>query len=99
MANELKLLTIISDEALANQLEQEIIGFGTKGYTITSVHGRGHSGERADTWTGINVKLETIVKDEIVAAILKHLQEKYFEKYPLIAYYHDVSAVRTNHFI
>jgi nitrogen regulatory protein P-II 2 len=96
MANELKLLTIISDEALANQLEQEIIGFG---YTITSVHGRGHSGERADTWTGINVKLETIVKDEIVAAILKHLQEKYFEKYPLIAYYHDVSAVRTNHFI
>lgn len=99
IAADLKLLTLIFDEALARQIENEILELGAKGYTITTVQGRGHSGERADSWTGVNAKLEIIAREQVVIKILSHVKMKYFERYPLIAYFHDIHVVRSNHFV
>lgn len=98
ITHEFKLLTLVFDEALTKQIELEILGLGAKGYTVSSVQGKGHSGERADSWTGVNAKLETIAKEDVVLAILAHVRQKYFGKYPLIAYFHDVTVVRSDHF-
>lgn len=96
--NEMKLLTLIFDEALKHTLENEIVELGAKGYTITEVEGRGQSGERFDHWTGTNIKIETIVPKEVMFSILNHVRAKYLDRYPLIAYSYDVSVIRTQHF-
>ena len=95
----LKLLTIIVDEALKSTIEEEITLLGAKGYTLTHVEGKGTSGERNNAWVGENIKIETIVAEEISVKILDLLSDKYFGKYAIIAYCTDVNVMRVDHFI
>jgi nitrogen regulatory protein P-II 2 len=97
--NNLNLLTIIAEEVLASSIEKEIIAMGAKGYTSSTVSGRGLHDVRDNQWEGENIKIETIVSEENCKRILDHLQKKYFDRYALIAFYHPVNVVRTNHFL
>jgi nitrogen regulatory protein P-II 2 len=97
--NNLNLLTIIAEEALATFIEKEIVAMGAKGYTSYSVSGKGLHDVRDNQWEGENIKIETIVSEENCKRILGHLQKKYFDRYAMIAFYHPVNVVRTNHFI
>ena len=97
--NNLSLLTIIVEEALATSIEREISNLGAKGYTTSSVSGKGLSGIRDNQWEGENVKIETIVSDASCKAILHYLQEKYFGRYAIIAFHHPVHVIRTSHFM
>ena len=97
--NNLNLLTIIAEEALTASIEKEILEMGARGYTASAVSGKGLHGLRDNQWEGENVKIETIVSDENCQKILSHLQRKYFERYAMIAFYHPVSVVRTDHFL
>lgn len=96
--NQLQLLTIIAEESLATLLEKEISLMGAKGYTASKVTGKGVHSLRDNPWEGENIKIETITSEENCKKILEHLQQKYFEKYALIAFYHSVNVVRTSHF-
>ncbi|HMV08541.1 MAG TPA: hypothetical protein PK325_08040 [Cyclobacteriaceae bacterium] len=96
--NTLMLLTIIAEENLAGPIEEEIVKLGAKGYTSSSVSGKGVSGIRDNQWDGENIKIETIVSESICKDILNHLQKKYFERYPMIAFYHPVTVIRTAQF-
>jgi nitrogen regulatory protein P-II 2 len=95
----LNLLTIIAEEALASGIEREIVNLGAKGYTASSVSGKGLQNVRDNQWEGENVKIETVVSDETCKKILGLLQRKYFDRYAMIAFYHPVNVVRTNHFL
>jgi nitrogen regulatory protein P-II 2 len=95
----LSLLTIIVEEVLASIIEKEIVELGAKGYTTSSVSGKGLSGIRDNQWEGENVKIETIVSDENCTAILDHLKGKYFDRYAIIAFHHPVHVIRTSHFL
>lgn len=95
----LVLLTIIAEESLESFLEKEIAQFGAKGYTTSTVSGKGASGLRDNQWDGENIKIETIVSEESCKEILDYIQRKYFERYAIIAFYHPVNVLRTNHFI
>lgn len=97
--NNLILLTIIAEEALAPMIEKEIEELGAKGFTTSTVSGKGLSGIRDNQWEGENIKIETIISETSCNAILNHLQKKYFERYSMIAFYHPVNVVRTQHFI
>jgi nitrogen regulatory protein PII len=97
--NNLNLLTIIAEEALASSIEKEIIEMGAKGYTYSAVSGKGLHGVRDNQWEGENVKIETIVSEDSCKKILSHLQQKYFDRYAMIAFYHPVNVVRTDHFL
>ena len=44
--NNLNLLTIIAEEALATSIEKEIVIMGAKGYTSSPVSGKGLHGLR-----------------------------------------------------
>jgi len=59
--NNLNLLTIIAEEALASSIEKEIIGMGAKGYTSSVDAGKGLHGLKDNQWEGENIKFETIV--------------------------------------
>jgi nitrogen regulatory protein P-II 2 len=97
--NHLHLLTIIAEDALATFIEKEIVEMGAKGYTSTSVSGKGLHDVRDNQWEGENIKIETIVSEENCKRILDHLQKKYFDRYAMIAFYHPVNVIRTNHFV
>jgi nitrogen regulatory protein PII len=97
--NNLNLLTIIAEEALAPSIEKEIAEMGARGYTSSSVSGKGLHDVRDNQWEGENIKIETIVSDESCKQILGHLQRKYFDRFAMIAFYHPVNVVRTNHFL
>ena len=97
--NNLNLLIIIVEEALAASIEKEIEALGARGYTVSGVSGKGLSGVRDNQWEGENVKIETIVSDASCQAILEHLKTKYFDRYAIIAFHHPVQVIRTNHFL
>lgn len=97
--NYLNLLTIIAEETLAPYIEKEIVAMGAKGYTSSSVSGKGLTGLRDNQWEGENIKIETIVSEAICKKILEHLEQTYFDRYAMIAFYHPVNVVRTAHFL
>jgi hypothetical protein len=79
--------------------EKEIIAMDAKGYTSYSISGKGLHDVRDNQWEGENIKIETIVSEENCKRILGHLQKKYFDRYAMIAFYHPVNVIRTNHFV
>lgn len=95
---QLTLLTIITEDVLAAGIEREIELLGAKGFTFSSVKGKSLGHTRDNPWEGENVKIETIVSEEISKKILKHLQEKYFDRYAMIAFSHPVQVVRSHYF-
>jgi len=97
--DNLNLLTIIAEEALAASIEKVIIEMGAKGFTFSTVSGKGQTGLRDNQWEGENIKIETITSESNCKKILDELQVKYFDRYALIAFYHSVNVVRTGRFI
>ena len=95
----LKLVTIIGEAVLADRLLREIRKLGAKGHTLTTVEGQGSRGVRASEWEGKNVKIETLVSEEVADAILHVLSEHYFANFAVVAYVHDVGVVRGEKYV
>ncbi|AFV75797.1 hypothetical protein YIM1640_09000 [Thermus oshimai] len=95
----LKLVTIVAESLLEKRLVEEIKRLGAKGYTITPARGEGSRGLRSVDWEGQNIRLETIVSEEVALKILKKLQEEYFPHYAVIAYVENVEVVRGDKYI
>ncbi len=94
----LKLVTIIADEVIEKRLIADVKKLGAKGYTIAKAHGEGAKGERMSEWEGENVRLETLVSENVAEKIMAHLAEEYFPNYTIIAYLSDVAVLRGEKF-
>lgn len=95
----LKLITIISDDALRQNLIDDIKKLGAKGYTMEVAKGEGTHNSRTYELEGENIKLEIIVSETVAGNIIKLLAEKYFEHYGLIAYVQNIEVYRGEKFI
>ncbi len=95
----LKLVTIVAESLLEKRLVEEIKRLGAKGYTITPARGEGSRGIRSVDWEGQNIRLETIVSEEVALRILEKLQESYFPHYAVIAYVENVWVVRGEKYV
>ncbi len=95
----LKLVTIISDDALTENLTDDIKKLGAKGYTLEVAKGEGSHNTRTSELEGENIKLETIVSETVADKIMILLAEKYFEQYGLIAYVQNIDVYRGEKFI
>lgn len=89
-----KLVTIVAEALLEDRLVLELRQLGASGYTLTRASGRGTRGVRASEWEGNNVRIETLVGEEVADQILTHLSDKYFELYAVVAYVQTVEVVR-----
>jgi len=87
----LKLVTIVAESILER--------LGAKGYTTVPARGEGSRGMRSLDWEGQNIRLETIVPEEVALRILARLQEAYFPHYAVIAYVENVWVVRGEKYI
>ena len=95
----LKLVTIVAESLLEKRLVEEVKRLGAKGYTITPARGEGSRGIRSVDWEGQNIRLETIVSEEVALRMLQRLQEEYFPHYAVIAYVENVWVVRGEKYV
>jgi nitrogen regulatory protein P-II 2 len=93
-----KLITIVALDSIASRIVQDLKLCGSKGYTISKVEGEGMHGGHFTDWEGRNVRIETLVKEEVAEKIMQMLQDKYFEKYSIIAFATDAQVLRGNRF-
>lgn len=95
----LRLVTIIAERILQDQLLDEIRSLGARGYTLTEVRGEGSRGVRAHEWEGRDAKIEMVVSPEVAERIADHVANHYFEHYAVILYVQTVEVVRGDKYV
>jgi nitrogen regulatory protein P-II 2 len=93
-----KLVTIVALDSLSERIVSDIKNCGSKGYTISAVEGEGMQGRHFTDWEGRNVRIDTLVKEEVANRIMQTLAEKYFDKYSVIAFVTDAQVMRKDKF-
>ena len=94
----MKLVTIITEGLLKEQVIDVLQSHGTSGYTITRAEGEGSRGVHASHWEGPNLRIETIVTPAMGEAILESIAEKFFDHYSVIAWLSNVEVLRGEKF-
>ncbi len=94
----LLLLTIIAEDELEGRLIEDLKKLGIRGYTASTVRGEGSHGLRASQWEGENIKIETIVDENLADAIEKRIADAYFPRFAVILYVTPVQVLRGNKF-
>lgn len=94
----LKLVTIIADRLLTDELTAALLERGARGYTLTDAHGRGSRGLSPLDWEGANIRLESLCSAEAADRILEHIARTYFAHHGVIAFQQDVEVVRGEKF-
>lgn len=90
----LKLITIVAEEVLKDQIIQKARELGATGYTSGECNGFGPRESRHDSVSGINVRIEFVCSESVAVAILTTISHDYFEHYACIAWISDVAVVR-----
>jgi nitrogen regulatory protein P-II 2 len=95
----LKLVTIIAEAVLEARLIREVRELGATGHTLSRVHGEGSRGVRASEWEGGNIRVETLVGDDLADRILQHIADNYFEHYAVVAFVTDAAVIRGDKYV
>ena len=90
----LRKVTIVAEAFLEERLLREVRERGARGFTLTEARGEGSRGVRASEWEGRNLRLETLVTEEVADRILAHVAEVYFPHFAVVAWIEDVEVVR-----
>jgi len=90
----LKLITIVVEEVLKDQIIHKTQELGATGYTCYQCQGEGTRGTRRDAVTGANVRIEIVCPENVAVKILTTISHDYFEHYACIAWISDVAVMR-----
>lgn len=93
-----KLVTIIADEALEQQVLADLRSVMVKGFTRSEATGEGLNQSHPSGWEGKNIRLETLVSASKADEILSLCAEKYLDKFGMIIFVSDVQVVRPGRF-
>lgn len=97
--HELFLVTLVAEPVLQDHITRDLLAAGATGYTVMEVRGKGTRGIRTGDIPGHNVRIETVVTKPIAERILLQVQEKWFERYAVIAWAHPVKVVRGDKYV
>ena len=94
-----KLVTIVCEANLEDELINELKNIGIKGYTISEARGEGARGVRKGDWDqNRNIRIEVVCSAEKAQVITQKLLENYYENYAVITFVSDVSVLRPDKF-
>jgi hypothetical protein len=94
-----KLLTIICESALEEEVAESLARHGARGHTVTDARGRGTHGLRDGSWSaGANIRIEVLCDEAIALELLTVLEEEYFADYYMVAFLSDVQVLRPRKF-
>jgi nitrogen regulatory protein P-II 2 len=97
----LKLVTVVGETVIMEDIAKEGLALGATGYTMSEVIGQGSRSARNAIVTGEakTLKVEFVVPMEVADKILTHVSITYFEYYACIAWLSDVQVVRGQAYI
>ncbi len=97
----LKLVTVVGESVIMDDIAREGLGLGATGYTMTDAAGEGSRGARnVLVSSGAKTqKVEFVVPMEVAEKILTHVSHTYFEHYACIAWLSDVQVVRGQQYL
>lgn len=92
----LKLVTVVGEAVIMEDIAELGLELGASGYTISDVSGHGSRSARNVSSTGGSktLKVEFVVPTEVATKILEDVSHEYFEHYAIIAWLSDVSVMR-----
>ncbi len=94
-----KLVTIVTESVLEQEVCESLEDLGAVGYTVTNARGKGSRGVRDAGWsTSSNVRVEVVCSDDVAQRIAGHLQQKYYDNYAMIIFESDVRVLRPDKF-
>jgi len=95
-----KLVTIITEAVLENDLLGDLKQLGASGYTVTNSRGSGSRGVRKAGWSSdSNIRVEVVCSDELAGQIADHLREKYYDNFAMISFESDIRVLRSKKFL
>jgi nitrogen regulatory protein P-II 2 len=94
----LKLVTIVTEDVLRQQLVTKFLECGATGYTVQHAYGFGSRGARADA-VAPNLEFQVICSQEVAEAILTYVSHHFFANYACIAWLTDVQVVKGQHYV
>lgn len=94
-----KLITIICESTLEEDLTTAFSKLGASGYTVTDARGKGAHGLRDGSWPeNANIRIEVLCDEPIASRILDLLVDHYYEHYTLVTFVGDVGVLRAAKF-
>ena len=94
-----KLLTIVTEAALEQEIVREIERLGARGYTITDARGKGGRGVRNAGWDlSANIRIEVVCTADTAHGIAAALRERYYDNYAMVLFIGDVEVLRPEKF-
>lgn len=94
-----KLVTIVTEKILEDDLLEQLKKVGMKGFTVTDARGEGSRGVRSASWDqSSNVRIEIVCDEARANQICSFLQENFYNNYAMIVFVSDVATLRNDKF-
>lgn len=87
-------LTIVAESVLEERLLGVIEDCGARGWTVSMAQGHGPSHHGVSGIEGGNVRIETLVADDVAGRIWSALETDFFPHYAVSAWAYDVRVAR-----
>jgi len=92
-----KCVILVCEEALEQLVGEDIIAAGAKGYTVSSVRGRGNRGVRDAQWNlSGNIRFEILCQEAAAWRLVERIESKYSLHYGLVIFVQDVQGTRAD---
>ena len=89
-----KLLTIVAESGLEKRLVSVLHNAGARGYTVSAAHGEGPRNQRAGDISGGNIRIESVLSNQVLDEVLEKVAADYFPHYAVSAWVADVEVLR-----
>lgn len=94
-----KLVTVIAETELEQQIVEELKTLGASGYTVSKTTGHGSRDVRSGALPGQNIRIEVIASDQLSEKIVTHISTRYFAHYAVICYVSEVEVLRAEKYV
>ncbi len=88
-----RLVTVIAEAVLEDRILHDLRSWGVEGLTLVRAEGDPFGSRVGDVEGGF-LRVECVVGDEVAGRVLAGLSERYFGRFKVVAYDHDVRVVR-----
>ncbi len=95
----LKLVTIVAEEVLKEQLVRKVLELGATGCSYHPTQGTGSRSARHDDFFGENFQMKIVCPADVAEKILTYISHHYFEKYAIVSWVIDVEVVRGANYV
>ncbi len=94
-----KLVTIVTEKILEDDLLDQLKKIGVKGFTVTDARGEGARGARSANWDqSSNIRIEIVCDEARAEQIGSFLQKNFYDNYAMIVFTADVTTLRNDKF-